>query len=82
MRRLSTSTTSRPACHLSHVSGPIGSSRGATAVWICEYPYRTIRLAGPSSECSDCPVWRAMEEEREAAACADAEVRELEIMAS
>ncbi len=71
---------SRPSCHLSHVSGPIGPGRAATAVWICEYPYRTIRLAGPSSDCSDCPVWQAMQEEREAAASAEAEVRQLEIM--
>ena len=32
-----------------------------TAVWICEYPYRTIRLQGPSSDCGDCPVWRDMQ---------------------
>lgn len=24
-------------------------------VWICEYPYRTVRLTGPGAECADCP---------------------------
>jgi len=47
-----------PRCHLSHIvrhdtAGQVHS----TAVWICEYPYRTMRMEGPSSDCSDCPVW-------------------------
>ena len=28
-----------------------------TAVWVCEHPYRTLRLDGPSRDCGDCPVW-------------------------
>jgi hypothetical protein len=36
----------------------------STAVWICEYPYRTIRATGPSEDCSDCPVWRDMQRTR------------------
>jgi hypothetical protein len=34
------------------------------AVWICEYPYPTMRLHGPSSDCAGCPVWRDMEQAR------------------
>ena len=36
-------------CHWSLVTGPSGNSR--TVVWICEYPYRTMR----STPCEDCP---------------------------
>ena len=50
------SPSSHPICHLSHIAGPAAGSR--TAVWLCEYPYRTIRAAGPTIECADCPVWR------------------------
>lgn len=25
-------------------------------MWICEYPYRTMRLTGPNDDCEDCPV--------------------------
>jgi hypothetical protein len=49
---------SHPICHLSHIAGPASGSR--TAVWVCEYPYRTIRMAGPSIECGDCPVWQEL----------------------
>jgi hypothetical protein len=55
-----------PACHLAHVAGPRRNS--STAIWICEYPYRTMRASGPSSGCGDCPVWQAMLRRR----CADA----------
>jgi hypothetical protein len=51
---------SHPVCHLAHIQGPGGQTAVATAVWICEYPYRTIRLSGPSPECGDCPVWQEM----------------------
>jgi hypothetical protein len=37
------------SCHWSLVTGPSGHSR--TVVWICEYPYRTMR----SRPCEDCP---------------------------
>jgi hypothetical protein len=67
-----------PKCHLAHVPGP---ERGVRiAVWICEYPYRTMRLAGPSSECADCPVWCEMERARTAEHRADEEVEALEAM--
>ena len=49
-----------PSCHLSHISGPAAAAP-RTAVWICEYPYRTMRLDGPSSEeCGECPVFQSM----------------------
>jgi hypothetical protein len=54
---------SYPRCHPGQVMrpGPAGQAI-ATAVWICEYPYRTIRLQGPSSDCSDCPVWHGIQQ--------------------
>jgi hypothetical protein len=54
---------SYPRCHPGEVRrpGPDGQLI-ATAVWICEYPYRTIRLEGPSSDCSDCPVWHGIQQ--------------------
>jgi hypothetical protein len=35
-------------CHWSTLTGPGGAR---TVVWICEYPYRTIR----TTPCEDCP---------------------------
>jgi hypothetical protein len=66
-----------PTCHLAHVRRPEG--RGTTAVWICEYPYRSMRASGPSSECSGCPIWQAMQRERGASPAAE-EVEILEAM--
>jgi hypothetical protein len=52
---------SLPSCHLGHVPGPDHTLSGSTAVWICEYPYRTMRAGGPSQEdCGDCPIFKAM----------------------
>jgi hypothetical protein len=49
-----------------HVTIPTRSSGASrTAVWICEYPYRTMRTNGPSVECDGCPVWEDMREARE-----------------
>ena len=48
-----------------------------TPVWICEYPYRTIRVEGPSEDCADCPVWRQMQRLRPDART-DATVEEVE----
>ena len=48
-----------PSCHPGQI--PCGEGGRTAAVWICEYPYRTIRQEGPSSDCAGCPVW----EERE-----------------
>ena len=70
-----------PACHLAHIAAPQRNS--STAIWICEYPYRTMRATGPSSECGDCPVWQAMLRRRgtDAATVAE-EVEILEAMAA
>ena len=39
-------------CHWDYVSGPNrGSAAPRTMVWICEYPYRTVRLDGPCEDC-------------------------------
>jgi hypothetical protein len=53
-----------PQCHPGQVARPGPHGQVPTAVWICEYPYRTIRLAGPSEDCADCPVWRNMQKIR------------------
>ena len=68
-----------PMCRLGHVS-----RRGSapTAVWICEYPYRTMRLSGPSSDCGDCPVWRQMQREQRASDLRRDEIRFLETLMS
>jgi len=50
---------------MEYVSGPRGAAaRPRTAVWICEYPYHTMRLEGPSAECGDCPVWQELQRNR------------------
>ena len=55
----------RPRCHLGHVHGPSPDRKGqGVAVWICEYPYRTMRLAGPTPECEGCPVWEELSHAR------------------
>ena len=72
-----------PPCHLTYL--PSGArSAGLTAVWVCQYPYRTLRLEGPSAECEDCPVWRERQRARVEAAAqrALAEIRELEGLAA
>ena len=79
------STAVAPAaytCHWDYVQGPARNGKsGRTMMWICEYPYPTMRHDGPSSDCAGCPVW----EERERARCeaeveAAEEVRELQLM--
>lgn len=73
----STSIVSRPRCHMGHTAshGPKGH-RAGPSVWICEYPYRTMRLEGPSSDCNGCPVWREIEAARLAEALKDASADE------
>jgi hypothetical protein len=73
------SVLSFPACHLAHVAGP--ERRSSTAIWICEYPYRTMRATGPSSDCGDCPVWQAMQRRRNADNAAE-EIQMLEQIAA
>ena len=63
--------SSPPVCHLTYLPG---SDRVAqpTAVWVCEYPYRTLRLNGPSRDCDDCPIWRERQRVRLEAAAVQA----------
>jgi hypothetical protein len=68
-----------PKCHLAHVAGPNGHR--VTALWICQYPYRTMRASGPSSDCAGCPIWQEMQRQRGALAAAE-EVELLEAMAA
>ena len=72
-----------PPCHLTYLPGSDRSGR-PTAVWVCEYPYRTMRLQGPSRDCEDCPVWIEMQRVRSEAAAehARAEVAQLESLMS
>jgi hypothetical protein len=43
------------ACHWSIVEGPSRASQAV--IWICEYPYRTMR----TKPCEDCPGCRPAE---------------------
>jgi hypothetical protein len=52
---------------MSQIGGSAGRfGRPSTSVWICEYPYPTMRLSGPSAECGDCPVWAEIQHARDA----------------
>jgi len=42
------------ACHWDSIPGA-RNPQARTVVWVCEYPYRTIRLSGPDEDCEDCP---------------------------
>ncbi|HEX5216197.1 MAG TPA: hypothetical protein VFV98_12090 [Vicinamibacterales bacterium] len=67
------------SCHLGQI--PCGASGRTAAVWICEYPYPTMRHEGPSADCAGCPVWEQRERARcEAGVEAAEELRELEAM--
>ncbi len=44
-------------CHAGRISAPGRPSAARTPVWVCEYPYRSIRATGPSADCEGCPVW-------------------------
>jgi hypothetical protein len=39
-------------CHWAFVDGPRGTK--PVRVWICEFPYRTIRRDGPDPDCEGC----------------------------
>lgn len=42
----------RYECHWDYVPGPHRNGAATRLmVWICEYPYRTIRADGPCAEC-------------------------------
>jgi len=52
-------------CHWERIDGPVGRAGGdCPLVWICEQPYRTLRLDGPSEDCAGCPVWEALRQAR------------------
>jgi hypothetical protein len=54
------SPTRRRGCHWGHIDGPRHHGRATrTRVWICEYPYRTIRLSGPDPDCEGCRQYLA-----------------------
>ena len=48
-------------CRWELIKGPHNGRTPGTLVWICEYPYRTIRFA-PSEDCEGCR--RAVDAER------------------
>lgn len=60
---VSTTGDRKHGCHWDYVCGPNrGGAAPRTMVWICEYPYRTVRLDGPCDDCkcednlADCVV--------------------------
>ena len=66
-----------PNCHWGFISGPQRRGRGTRSlVWICEYPYRTIRST-PSDDCEGC---RRALTATDGTPHIDEEVRELERM--
>jgi hypothetical protein len=49
-------------CRWEQIEGrPIEGRSSPSVVWICEYPYHTLRADGPTDECSGCPVWEALQ---------------------
>ena len=49
---VSTPVDRKHGCHWGYVCGPNrGGAAPRTMVWICEYPYRTVRLDGPCDDC-------------------------------
>jgi len=49
---VSTPADRKHGCHWDYVCGPNrGGAAPRTMVWICEYPYRTVRLDGPCDDC-------------------------------
>ena len=69
-------------CHWGDIPRPRAAGRSLTTrVWICEYPYRTVRDHGPDGDCDGCPLLSRMAEQRAAipARVAD-QIAELERM--
>ena len=48
-------------CHWTHVTGRTGQGQPSRLLmWICEYPYRTMRATGPcAADCEGCPLFEA-----------------------
>ncbi len=54
------------ACHWDYIPGPSDGGRPVrTMMWICEYPYRTMRPSGPNDDCTDCPLWTELKKRRD-----------------
>jgi hypothetical protein len=46
----------RYTCHWGLIDGPTHEGRTRrTLMWVCEYPYRTLRTSGPDENCEGCP---------------------------
>ncbi|MEZ5316107.1 MAG: hypothetical protein R2752_01770 [Vicinamibacterales bacterium] len=56
-------TLGTPVCHWGRIPGPQRSGP-QPLVWICEYPYRTVRASGPDRNCEGCPIWAQVEQGR------------------
>jgi hypothetical protein len=37
----------------------VGGRATSSHVWICQYPYPTMRSEGPGPDCAGCPIWEA-----------------------
>jgi hypothetical protein len=49
----------RYSCHWGYIDGPEREGHvSRTLMWICEYPYRTVRASGPDESCDECPVYK------------------------
>jgi hypothetical protein len=73
-------TLATPVCHWGRIPGPRPAGP-QPLVWICEYPYRTVRSAGPDRNCDGCPIWAQVEQARACGAGGAAEeIRQLQAM--
>jgi hypothetical protein len=63
-----TKCTTAHTCHWEEIQGARVKGRiASTKVWVCEFPYRTMRRNGPSADCTDCPVFQEQQQEKERA---------------
>jgi hypothetical protein len=52
-------------CHWEEIQGARVKGRVMShKIWVCEFPYRTMRRDGPGAECTDCPVFHQMQEQK------------------
>ena len=43
-------------CHWGYIDGPSREGQPVRQLmWVCEYPYRTLRASGPDEDCVGCP---------------------------
>jgi hypothetical protein len=65
----SVSSAAKRVCQWTQIEGARVRGRSCTStVWVCEFPYRTIRRSGPDAACSDCPAYEALQKEKARAA--------------